>query len=208
MSVCVPTFRDVECKYTEMVPRIIKDKVTKTVTERRVREVDDVRQVCRTVHAVHRRVRRRCTKWSASRRRCRAKATSSIACRWSVWSKRTASNATASRRPPSARCATCTVRIARSTCVVRCRPEEPRPHRVRLRSGESDPQGHLLRDGALPGNHPRAGVPAGELRFGLATAASSADSSAAAAAANQRRKQRLAVSRSRVPSTIQGTRER
>ena len=49
VSVCVPTFRDVECKYTEMVPRIIKDKVTKTVTERRVREVDDVRQVCRTV---------------------------------------------------------------------------------------------------------------------------------------------------------------
>ena len=135
MSVCVPTFRDVECKYTRngaadhqgqghenchRTPRPRSGRRPAGVPDRARRTPTSAAAAARSA--------------SASRRRCRAAATSSIACRWSVWSKRTASNATASRRPPSARCATCTVRIARSTCVVRCRPEEPRPHRVRLRS--------------------------------------------------------------------------
>src|SRR5262245_5405399 len=50
-TVCesIPIFKDVECKYTEMVPRIIKEVVPRCVTERHVKHVDDVATVCKLV---------------------------------------------------------------------------------------------------------------------------------------------------------------
>jgi len=46
---CIPSYREVEYHYTEMVPRIIKEKVNQTVTERRIKQVEVTVPVCRIV---------------------------------------------------------------------------------------------------------------------------------------------------------------
>lgn len=126
VSVCVPTFRDVECKYTEMVPRIIKDKVTRTVTERRVREVDDVRQVCRTV----------CTPYTDECGRCCTKCervTETVPCKRYVVDCVPVERVVETYRVECDRVEKTAIRKVCDmhredreveVCVVRCRPEE------------------------------------------------------------------------------------
>lgn len=46
---CVPTFKDVEHKYVEMVPRLVKEKVKQTIMERHTKEIEEVVPVCRIV---------------------------------------------------------------------------------------------------------------------------------------------------------------
>lgn len=49
VTVCVPVWREVEHRYTEMIPRIVKEVVKQTVIDRRVREIEDTVPVCRLV---------------------------------------------------------------------------------------------------------------------------------------------------------------